>query len=59
MNQEPKRLEQIRPKKLLVKKRHFFDSQDISYPIQKEEKINSELLLQKDNKNDNTSDNIN
>ena len=58
MNQEPKRSEQL-PKKLLVKKRYFFDSQDISYPIQKEEKINSELLLQKDNKNDNTSDNIN
>ena len=50
----PKEIKVIKPKKILIKKgkeRKVFESLDISLP--------QELLLKKDNKNNNSSDNIN
>ena len=65
MNQESnsKRLDLIKPKKILIKRdkqRQFFDSLDISYPLQLEDKkIKSELLLQNNDKNNDASDDVN
>ena len=48
-----------KPKKILIKKdkeRKFFESLDINYPLSKEnKKTELELLLKKDDSNNNTS----